>query len=244
MPRIDEHGRPEPEPAAGELDTLVGFLEFQRATLEWKCAGLGEEGLRTTTAASTMTLAGLLKHMSFVEDHWFSKWLRGNEPCPPWDTVDFSVDPDWEWDTARHDSPDHLRDMWAGTVERSRVMLDEALAGRRCHQAFLSGRGEIDVLFGRLVALDLLLQAGDDRLAQIVRCDVQLGDLAQADHGIFVVVAFDQKRRTGRDLTRTLSGVEDEIEPIRNLGDAIFDGNAGHRQSFTLGHGNLMDRFI
>ena len=128
MPRIDEHGRPEPEPAAGELDTLVGFLEFQRATLEWKCAGLGEEGLRTTTAASTMTLAGLLKHMSFVEDHWFSKWLRGNEPCPPWDTVDFSVDPDWEWDTARHDSPDHLREMWAGTVERSRVMLDEALA--------------------------------------------------------------------------------------------------------------------
>jgi len=127
MPVIDDQGRPEPEPAANELDTLVGFLEFQRATLAWKCAGLGAEGLRTTIAASAMTLGGLLKHMSFVEDHWFSKWLYGNEPCPPWDTVDWTADPEWEWVTSHADSPEHLRDMWQTTVERSRVLLTRAL---------------------------------------------------------------------------------------------------------------------
>ena len=31
--RIDEQGRPEPPMAADETGTLLGFLEFQRATL-------------------------------------------------------------------------------------------------------------------------------------------------------------------------------------------------------------------
>jgi hypothetical protein len=40
MTNLDEHGRPEPPEAAGETATLLGFLDFQRATLRWKCAGL------------------------------------------------------------------------------------------------------------------------------------------------------------------------------------------------------------
>ena len=63
---IDEHGRPEPPIAAGEFETLAGFLDFQRATLEWKCAGLDAEALNTSVAASSMTLGGMLKHMALV----------------------------------------------------------------------------------------------------------------------------------------------------------------------------------
>jgi len=33
MTNIDDQGRPEPPIAAGEVDTLLGFLDFQRATL-------------------------------------------------------------------------------------------------------------------------------------------------------------------------------------------------------------------
>ena len=58
MTELDEHGRPEPPVAAGEVATLLGFLDYQRATLAWKCSGLDAVGLRATTAASTMTLGG------------------------------------------------------------------------------------------------------------------------------------------------------------------------------------------
>ena len=36
---VDEQGRPEPPLAGDETATLLGFLDYQRATLAWKCAG-------------------------------------------------------------------------------------------------------------------------------------------------------------------------------------------------------------
>jgi hypothetical protein len=69
---LDEHGRPEPPVAGDEAATLLGFLDYQRATLAWKCSDLDAAGLRATTAASTMTLGGILKHMALVEYGWFS----------------------------------------------------------------------------------------------------------------------------------------------------------------------------
>src|SRR5919197_5594358 len=50
---LDEHGRPEPPLAADETATLLGFLEYQRATLASKCAGLDSAGIRPTVAASS-----------------------------------------------------------------------------------------------------------------------------------------------------------------------------------------------
>jgi Protein of unknown function (DUF664) len=40
---VDEQGRPEPPCEGGEVATLPGFLDHQRATLEWKCRGLSDE---------------------------------------------------------------------------------------------------------------------------------------------------------------------------------------------------------
>ena len=65
---LDDHGRPEPPLSADEVGTVLGFLEFQRATLAWKCEGLDAVGLQATTAASSMTLGGMLKHLAYVED--------------------------------------------------------------------------------------------------------------------------------------------------------------------------------
>jgi Protein of unknown function (DUF664) len=44
--QIDEFGRPGPPQEAGETATLLGFLDYQRATLEWKCRGLSDDQLR------------------------------------------------------------------------------------------------------------------------------------------------------------------------------------------------------
>lgn len=128
MTDIDEHGRPGASPTGDEPATLLGFLEYQRATLAWKCSDLDAAGLAATVGASSLTLGGLLKHMAYVEDLWCSRRLRGLDPTPPWDTVDWKADVDWDWHSAAEDSPDELRALWQEAVERSRATVDDALA--------------------------------------------------------------------------------------------------------------------
>jgi uncharacterized damage-inducible protein DinB len=129
MTDLDEQGRPEPPLAADETATLLGFLDYQRATLAWKCAGLDAAGLAATVGASSMTLGGMLKHMAYVEDMWFSRSLHGQDPQPPWDTVDWNADRDWEWRSAAEDTPGELHALWQDAISRSRVLVAEALAG-------------------------------------------------------------------------------------------------------------------
>jgi uncharacterized damage-inducible protein DinB len=144
MTQLDEQGRPEPPLAADETATLLGFLDYQRATFAWKCAGLDAAGLAATTAASSMTLGGMLKHLTYVEDDWFSRWLHGHDRRPPWDTVDWRADPDWDWHSAAEDTPEQLRARWQDAVVRSRALVTEALAdgglGRLSRRAWPDGR--------------------------------------------------------------------------------------------------------
>ncbi|HEY2792461.1 MAG TPA: DinB family protein [Micromonosporaceae bacterium] len=62
------------EPAflpAGERESLQAWLEFHRATLMMKCAGLTPEQLATESCPpSTLTLIWLVRHMTGVEG-WF-----------------------------------------------------------------------------------------------------------------------------------------------------------------------------
>jgi hypothetical protein len=51
MTQLDEHGRPEPPVAADEIATLLGFLDYQRATLA--CSPTP----RATKPASPLTTA-------------------------------------------------------------------------------------------------------------------------------------------------------------------------------------------
>jgi uncharacterized damage-inducible protein DinB len=84
--------------------------------------------MTATVGVSPMTLGGLLKHMAYVEDHWFSRSLYGRDKSPPWDTVDWDADPDWEWHSAADDSPEQLLTVWSDAVARSRDLVTEALA--------------------------------------------------------------------------------------------------------------------
>jgi hypothetical protein len=120
--------RREPPMAGNELDTLVGALERQRGYVAWKCGGLDSNGLQATLGPSTMTLGGLLKHLAAVEDDVFSVKLHGRRPHPPWDTVDWDADPDWEWRSAAADSPEQLMSLWQEAVARSRALVAETIA--------------------------------------------------------------------------------------------------------------------
>ena len=128
MTVIDEQGRPEPPLEADEVEMLRGYLDYQRATLQWKTDGLEAEGLRATLHPTTMTLGGLLKHMALVELIWFVRRLHDRDIGAPWNEVDWDADPDWEWDSAADDPPEELRTTWQDAVARSRDALDGALA--------------------------------------------------------------------------------------------------------------------
>jgi len=117
---IDNVGRPEPPVGSGEIEMLLGFLDYQRSTLEWKTRGLDATGLAQRVSPSSMTLGGILKHLAWVEDHWFSYFLFNVDRSEPWRSVDWSADQNWEWNSASSDSPEDLRALWSLACERSR----------------------------------------------------------------------------------------------------------------------------
>jgi hypothetical protein len=128
MTDTDEQGRPEPPLAGDEAETLRGFLDFQRATFAWKCAGLNSLALQTSVASSSMTLGGMIKHLALVEESWFGDRLCDRPSRAPWNNVDWESDPDWEWRTARDGSPDQLLAQWDHSVSYANDAIDEALA--------------------------------------------------------------------------------------------------------------------
>ena len=128
MTFVDEHGRPRPPEDAGEQETLLGFLDYHRATFEWKCRGLDSAGMALTVGSSPMSLGGMMKHLALVEEHWFSRRLFDRGRSAPWDAVDWDADPDWEWHSAVDDSPDALRALWRRFVDQSRANLKDALS--------------------------------------------------------------------------------------------------------------------
>ncbi len=130
MTNPDDQTYPNPPIAGDEATTLLGFLERQRATFAWKSGGLDAAGLQATLGQSPMTLGGMLKHLARFEDDMSTEWLRGQDQLPPWNSVDWDADHDWDWRTAADDSPAQLYARWRDSVVRSRSLFAEALAER------------------------------------------------------------------------------------------------------------------
>ena len=116
--------------ASGEARSLLAVLDRNRRTFAWKTSGLDEKGLRATTAASSMTLGGLVKHVALVEADWLAVKLAGQGYGLPWDAVDFDADPDWEWRTGALDAPEEVYAVWRAAVERSRALVAEVIKDR------------------------------------------------------------------------------------------------------------------
>lgn len=129
MTETDEQGRVDPPFAGDEVAVVRGFLDFHRQTLRWKTEGLTAEQLAATHPPSTMTLGGMLKHLAYVEDHWFGHVFAGQDPAEPWASVDWDADADWDWHSATHDSPDDLRTLWEESVARSDALVAAAADG-------------------------------------------------------------------------------------------------------------------
>ena len=84
--------RAEPALVDRERPTLLGWLEYHRATLELKCEGLTAEQLALRSVPpSSMSLIGLVRHMSSVERYWFRQ-IFSAEPVADLYACDPGVD--------------------------------------------------------------------------------------------------------------------------------------------------------
>jgi hypothetical protein len=118
----------EPPAAGSEVEHLVGALDRQRATFRWKADGLDAAALRTGIGSSSLTLAGLLKHLALVEDHYFGAAIPGRTLDERWPVDAMRADPDWEFVSALDDEPADLYALYDGAVVRARAALAKALA--------------------------------------------------------------------------------------------------------------------
>ncbi|HEY2640700.1 MAG TPA: DUF664 domain-containing protein [Streptosporangiaceae bacterium] len=116
--------------ARGEVGSVLAVLERNRRTFAWKTSGLDEAGLSATTAASAMTLGGLVMHVALVEADWLAVKLAGQGYGSPWDAVDFDADPDWEWRTGALDPPADVYAVWRDAVDRSRSLVTDVIKER------------------------------------------------------------------------------------------------------------------
>jgi uncharacterized damage-inducible protein DinB len=113
----------DPDGTASERQTLIEFLDYYRAVLLRKAAGLDRAQLATRLGASSLTIGGLVKHMAFVEHGWFRECWLGEGLIEPWSAVDWEATPDWDHESAADDSPADLADLLLASIERSRAAI-------------------------------------------------------------------------------------------------------------------------
>lgn len=136
---------------ADERTTLAQWLDFYRATLAGKCAGLNEEQLRTAAVPpSSLTLLGLVQHMAEVERNWFRRVLTG-EQAPP--IFDPAADPDGvDGGFELRDDIDSATafDAWQGEISRARANC----ADRRLDETspFMGGNVTLRWIYAHMIA--------------------------------------------------------------------------------------------
>jgi hypothetical protein len=78
-----------PAEDADERTTLTGLLDFLRSTVVNKVAGLtDEQAFGNPVSPSSLTPAGLVKHLTGVERFWFSIDFAGSDDTWPWTDED------------------------------------------------------------------------------------------------------------------------------------------------------------
>jgi uncharacterized damage-inducible protein DinB len=128
-PTTPPETRVDPPLQADETTTLRAFLDYHRDTFRWKCGGLTQEQLAQSLPPTDMTLGGMMKHLAVVESGWFEETFAGGSQMPPFDTVDWDADRDWEWHTAKDDTPEELFALFDEAVRRADAVIEQAMAG-------------------------------------------------------------------------------------------------------------------
>ena len=104
-----------PPPRGDERAVTLGWLDWQRATVHRKCAGLGDsEARRQVLPTSELTVASLVTHLRWTEWHWFERSFLG---AP---ARDASLD----W-VVGSESMDELLEAYEEQCARSRTIVEQ-----------------------------------------------------------------------------------------------------------------------
>ncbi len=134
METFEAPERPNPPNSGDERTQLEGWLDFERATLLRKCDGLNVAQLKERpVATSSLSLLGIVRHMTFVEQVWFETVFAGRE------TVDYyksEADRDADFHDLDSVAAEEAFDLFVRSVALSRELamghsLDELAARPR-----------------------------------------------------------------------------------------------------------------
>ena len=135
-PQIPRPGTPA---ISGERQLLEDWLDFHRRMLLSRCSGLTAEQLRQRSAPpSTMSLLGLIRHMTDVERGWFRRRIAGEDIAFLYAS---EAVPDGEFDNVESADAEQDFAAYLAEVELAR----EAAAGRELDETFYHTRHKADM---------------------------------------------------------------------------------------------------
>jgi uncharacterized damage-inducible protein DinB len=141
-PDVERPGGPT---AAPERVLLQGVLDWHRATLLYKCAGLtGEQLAEHPVPTSGLTLLGLIRHMTKVERTWFRTRFAGEPVGNPFGE---NLAADFEDQDPARAAADYAR------LTEEFKLVDAAVANARLDDTF-DHRGELMSL--RMIYLHMI----------------------------------------------------------------------------------------
>ncbi|WP_073259406.1 DinB family protein [Cryptosporangium aurantiacum] len=119
---MDDDRRDQPPRTAGDRESLVAFLDYQRQTLAWKCEGLTEEQLREKAVPpSGLSLLGLVRHAAEVERSWFQAAWSGEKAEAHWPGM---VNGTYAEFDATQASAEEAFEVWRAACARSRSIVE------------------------------------------------------------------------------------------------------------------------
>jgi hypothetical protein len=114
--------RPTTANANGERDMLIAFLDWYRATIELKCAGLTAEQLaERSVPPSALSLLGVMRHLGGVEGWWFRTWA-GETYHPRW-ADDDPPSRDFAFEPGGQALVDETFGYWRAEIEHARAIV-------------------------------------------------------------------------------------------------------------------------
>jgi uncharacterized damage-inducible protein DinB len=131
--------RGQPPNSGDERSQLDGWLDYHRQTLLAKCSGLKAEQLKTRSVEpSSLSLLGLVRHMTDVERAWFRRRFAGEE-------IDFvyAVDPMSDADFDEVDTADAEADLEAYRQEIATIRT--TVDGRSLEETFFHPRHAVEM---------------------------------------------------------------------------------------------------
>ena len=105
---------------------LGQYLDVQREALLAKTDRLDREQMAQLHPPSTLTLAGLVYHLSLAEEDWMEIHFLGQPDRDPFLGADWDADPDWQFRVPAEIGAEQLRQRYRDACDRSRAVVRQA----------------------------------------------------------------------------------------------------------------------